>query len=348
MTKSPAISVIVPMYNAKKYIADCLDSILAQTFKDFEVVLVNDCSPDNSRQIAENYLEKFAGRLKIYDNEKNLGASLTRNKGLKISSGEYIFFIDSDDFITPTALEEMISLMKNYNAEVIYIEKYFKADDGGKIFEKKITQGAKRVSKPTFEPENLAERVDYISRKNFWGTPWSKFVRRDFLLNNEIFFPNLIPCEDHIWTFGLFFFAKRFLRVPNAIYVRRMSKGSEVRRKRTREQKFAYWLNASILGSKFLDQMLGRIEFFQKNIQYRYAMLEKLSTHMFELSFKSSLQIPQHSLYTALKKEFGNKLGDYDVLIPLLCAIINKYQKSIEQKNMQIAELEKRLNSPEC
>ena len=96
--------------------------------------------------------------------------------------------------------------------------------------------------------------------------------------------------------------------------------------------------------SKFLDQMLGRIEFFQKNIQYRYAMLEKLSTHMFELSFKSSLQIPQHSLYTALKKEFGNKLGDYDVLIPLLCAIINKYQKNIEEKNKQIAELKNQSN----
>ena len=219
MINAPAISVIVPMYNVEKYIANCLDSILAQTFKDFELILINDCSPDNSRQIAESYLDKFAGRLKIYDNEKNLGVSLTRNKGLKISRGEYIFFIDSDDFITPTALEEMISLMKNYNAEVIYIEKYFKADDDGKIFEKKITQGAKRVSIPTFEPDNLAERVDYISRKNFWGTPWSKFIRRDFLLDNELFFPNFVPCEDHIWTFGLFFFAKRFLRVPNAIYV---------------------------------------------------------------------------------------------------------------------------------
>lgn len=340
MTNAPEISVIVPVYNVEKYIANCLESILAQTFKNFEVVLINDCSPDNSRQIAESYLEKFAGRLKIYDNEKNLGVSLTRNKGLKISSGEYIFFIDSDDLITPTALEEMHKLMKNYNAEVIYIEKYFKADDDGKIFEKKISQGAKRVSKPTFEPEDLAERVDYISRKNFWGTPWSKFVRRDFLLNNEIFFPNLVPCEDHIWTFGLFFFAKRFLRVPNAIYIRRMSKGSEVRAKRTREQKFLYWLNASILGSKFLDQMLGKIEFFQKNIQCRYAMLEKLSTHMFELSFKSSLQIPQHSLYAAIKNKFGNELGDYDVLIPLLCSIINKYQKVIEEKNALIAKLE--------
>ena len=116
MTNSPAVSVIIPMYNAENYISDCLDSILNQTFKDFEVIVVNDCSLDNSGAIAESYLEKFGGRLKIYDNKKNLGAGSTRNKGLTLSRGDYIFFIDSDDFITPTALEEMILLMKNYNA----------------------------------------------------------------------------------------------------------------------------------------------------------------------------------------------------------------------------------------
>ena len=82
MASTPAISVVIPMYNAEKYISECLGSILAQTLQNFEVILVNDCSTDNSRQIAESYIEKFNGRLKIYDNEKNFGASVTRNNGL--------------------------------------------------------------------------------------------------------------------------------------------------------------------------------------------------------------------------------------------------------------------------
>ena len=344
MTNSPAISVIIPMHNAEKYIAYCLESILTQTFQDYEVVLVNDCSTDNSLAITESFIPKFGGRLKVYDNKINLGAGFTRNKGLTISRGEYIFFVDSDDMIIPTALEEMHTLAKYYEAEVVYLEKMFKTDDGGNFLDLRLTQGAKRVTKPTFEPDNLAERAEYIFQKNFWGTPWSKFVRRDFLLDNEIFFPGFFPCQDHIWTFGLFFFAKKFLRVPNAVYIWRMSTNSMTRAKRNREQKFVYWLKAAILGSKVLDQMLGRIDFFQQNIHYRYAMLEKLSTHMFELSFKYSLQIPQHSLYAAIKNEIGDKLGNYDVLIPLLCAIINKYQKNIEQKNTQIVELKKQAN----
>ena len=238
----------------------------------------------------------------------------------------------------------MILLMKNYNAEVIYIEKYFKTNDDGTILDIKLTQGAKHVSIPTFEPENLAERAEYIFEKNFWGTPWSKFIRRDFLLDNELFFPNFVPCQDHIWTFGLFFFAKRFLRVPNAIYIWRMSTNSLTRTKRTHEKKFAYWIRAFILGAKFLDKMLGRIDFFQQNVQYRYAMLEKLSTHMFELSFKYGVQIPQHDLYAAIKNDVGDKLGDYDILIPMLCAIINKYQKIIYVQNEQIVELKKQSN----
>ena len=86
MESNPAVSVIVPLYNAEKYIAECLDSLLAQTFQNFEVIVVDDCSTDNSRQIAESYLEKFGGRLKIFDNEKNSGAGGTRSLGDFISA----------------------------------------------------------------------------------------------------------------------------------------------------------------------------------------------------------------------------------------------------------------------
>ena len=107
----PSISVIIPLYNAEKYFGECLDSLLAQTFKNFEVIVVDDCSTDNSLAIAKSYLEKFGGRLKISRMYVNSGKpSLPRNKGLAVSRGEYIYFMDNDDLITPTAFEELYTL----------------------------------------------------------------------------------------------------------------------------------------------------------------------------------------------------------------------------------------------
>lgn len=86
MTNAPAVSVIIPMYNAENFIAEGLESILAQTLQDFEVIVVDDCSTDNSRAVVESYLEKFDGRLKIFSTEKNSGnGALPRNKGMNFS-----------------------------------------------------------------------------------------------------------------------------------------------------------------------------------------------------------------------------------------------------------------------
>ncbi|MBR4151501.1 MAG: glycosyltransferase family 2 protein [Selenomonadaceae bacterium] len=109
------------MYNAGKYIEECLDSLLAQTFQDFEVIVVDDCSMDNSVQIVESYKEKFYGRLQLVVLEKNSGGgSKPRNLVLKLSRGEYIFFVDSDDFIMLNALETLYTTAEEYDAEVVY------------------------------------------------------------------------------------------------------------------------------------------------------------------------------------------------------------------------------------
>ena len=110
--QQPAISVIIPLFNAARHIGECLDSLLAQTFTDFELIVVDDCSTDSSPTIVQSYAEKFGGRLKFYSNEKNSGPGASRNKGLMLSRGEYIYCLDADDMYTPTALEESYPLAK--------------------------------------------------------------------------------------------------------------------------------------------------------------------------------------------------------------------------------------------
>lgn len=147
-----AVSVIIPLYNAEKYIGECLDSVLAQTFQDFEVIVVDDASTDNSRAVVESYVEKFGGRLTVTNLKENSGSgAMPRNKGLLLSQGEYIFFLDADDMITPTALEELYALAKDYKADVVYCEKFYNADEDGTNIRVHTHQKGTLADTPTFE-----------------------------------------------------------------------------------------------------------------------------------------------------------------------------------------------------
>ena len=101
---NPVISIIVPVYNVEKYLDNCLKSILNQSFKDFEVILVNDGSKDKSGEICNIYSQKDS-RIKVF-NMENSGAGKARNKGLDLAQGKYIFFVDADDWLENNALEE--------------------------------------------------------------------------------------------------------------------------------------------------------------------------------------------------------------------------------------------------
>ena len=115
----PNISVIIPLYNAKEYIGKCLDSLLAQTFQNFEVIVVNDCSTDKSTDIVESFKEKFGERLKLTNTEKNSGGCgfVPRNVGLGLASGEYVFFVDADDYLAENALTILYTAAKENEAE---------------------------------------------------------------------------------------------------------------------------------------------------------------------------------------------------------------------------------------
>ena len=114
---SPTVSVIIPMYNAEKYLPVCLESILNQTFTDFELLVVDDCSTDSSYAVAESYLEKFGGRLKIISLPQNTGSgAVPRNVGLDLSRGKYVYFMDADDLLLDTAIETLCDYAENYQA----------------------------------------------------------------------------------------------------------------------------------------------------------------------------------------------------------------------------------------
>lgn len=344
--KTYAVSVIIPMYNAEKYVGECLESLLAQTFQDFEVIVVDDYSKDNSAKVIESYAPKFNGRLTLTVMERNTGSgALPRNKGLSLSQGEYVFFMDSDDFLKKSGLEEMYALAKKYVADVVYCEKYSTSTGTGQEFIDNIENICPNVGKmqrppfvdePTFETENLAERVNGILGRRFWVAPWGFFVHRNLLLENKIFFPHVKIAEDTIWTYGIIFYAKRFLRIPNIVYIRRFSEDSMTGTTRYSSQQINFCLNPVLLGLRSLDNLISRHEFFQSNSSCRHAVLKKLVNDMFAWSLNSAKNLTEDFIYLAIKKEFGKKLGDYDVLISMLCAALYKEKIAVNKINPEI------------
>ena len=357
----PAVSVVIPLYNAEKYIGECLDSILAQTFQNFEVIVVDDCSTDSSVAIVESYAEKFGGRLTISRLKKNSGGGgLPRNKGLAFSRGEYVFFMDADDIFTRTALEELYTLAKEYDADCVYCEKYFMSTGRGQEFIKNIHLAETRIQKPPFvenptlETNDLARRIEKAINSNYWVTPWLRLVSRNLLIENEIKFPSLIGSNDVAWTFEVLFCSKRFLIVPNCCYVRRIHEESVSFRKRTVSQHVHKWMDRTIRSLKDLDNFMKEIAFFKENPEYRFDVIGSFVEADFIKIFQACSTESPFDVYEIFRKEFGEYLGEQDVLIPVLCAAINTQQKInamnvqqfneyAEQAQARIAELENEL-----
>lgn len=111
------ISIIVPVYNSEKYLGNCIDSILKQTYREFELILIDDGSRDNSGLICDSYLEKDS-RIKVF-HQVNSGVSCTRNRGIQEATGDYIMFVDSDDYLKNDCLEVLYNNIKEYSADIV-------------------------------------------------------------------------------------------------------------------------------------------------------------------------------------------------------------------------------------
>jgi len=114
----PNVSIIVPIYNVEPYLHRCLDSLVNQTLKDIEIICINDCSPDNSLDILKEYAEKDE-RINIINFEKNQGVSVARNTGIEIAKGEYIGFVDSDDYVDLDFYEKLYKKARETDADMV-------------------------------------------------------------------------------------------------------------------------------------------------------------------------------------------------------------------------------------
>ena len=169
------VSIIVPVYNVEKYLAKCLDSLVNQTLEDVEIIVVDDGSKDNSQQIIDEFQTKYPDKIKSFV-KKNGGLSDARNFGLDRARGEYIGFVDSDDYVTAEMFEEMYSLAQKYDAEMV-ICNLQKVDENGKILQK-LTQVPNMPEKI-----DLAKNLSVFSDLGYFAC--NKLFRRELFENKR-------------------------------------------------------------------------------------------------------------------------------------------------------------------
>ena len=282
-SKAPAISIIIPMYNTEKYITQCLESVAGQTFKDYEVIVIDDCSTDNSVAVVEKLSSAFDGRLQLLKLKKNNGSpGIPRNKGLKQAKGKYITFLDSDDMLIDTALEELFNIAEQTQADVLHANQFITAKDRSEDFtlntaiELDSWEDSPPVKKMVSISDSLAERVRTFADKGIIWSCWNKFFRRDFLISNKIEFATITYSEDMPFCFKALCLAGKYVRIPNIFYMYRYRQGSIQHRSVTAEQLIKMYLEVLIEGTKIFDEFMSKVPFFNEedNLEYRYMVLD--------------------------------------------------------------------------
>ena len=185
--QQPLVSIIVPIYNVEKFLRQCLDSIVNQTYSNLEIILVDDGSPDNCGAICDEYAAKD-DRIAVIHKE-NEGVSAARNDGIERATGEWVMFVDPDDWLEIDCCSEVMKKVKKIDAELIYFQRYVNYEDG-KLLKKFPPIGSRQLSRDDLQTLQFDALADYVVSFGFESTaPWSKFYRRSFLIKNSCRFP---------------------------------------------------------------------------------------------------------------------------------------------------------------
>ncbi|WP_157159380.1 glycosyltransferase family 2 protein [Brachyspira pilosicoli] len=247
------VSIVVPVYNVENYLRECLESIINQTLKEIEIICIDDCSTDNSYSILEEYSKKD-DRILLIKNPKNMGVSYSRNIGIKESKGEYIGFIDSDDYISKDYYENLYNTAKKYNSDVVNTLNVSN-DKQGKIYNYwcHIDNFVKRKKYYEYESNNLFNNVDFYSKYLVTFNPVNKIFLKKFILEKDIYFieKKINAAEDADFIIRL------FLNSPKVSF--------------NNHSKYFYRINSNSSTSmayKYLKYNLSAIEYMENTINY--------------------------------------------------------------------------------
>lgn len=218
LPKMIKITIIVPVYNVSIFLPKCLNSLIKQTLQEIEIICIDDCSTDNSVAIINEFMAKDS-RIKLIKHSINQRQGMARNNGIKQANGEYIWFVDSDDYLNnDKALEEVWQIAKKHNPDLIDTDIDFILNG--------ISKGESNALMRDFSGLNVADtKIAYLYQNWFTYYPCIAIFKREFLVTNSLVFPTNVLHEDIVIIFWKML-AKSIYVVPKAYYAYNMRSGS--------------------------------------------------------------------------------------------------------------------------
>lgn len=234
---NPKVSVIMPVFNTVSYVEEAVNSILSQTFRELEVIIINDGSTDGSETIL-NEVSNRDNRITLI-NKKNEGSAIARSLGLKMAKGDYLYFMDSDDILESCALERCYERALESNLDILIFDAVSFSED--KNFRAEGFDYCKKghVGSGVYDG---VEIIDYLLSKDLFRVPpWIHFVKRDLVIENGIdFYPGIIN-EDELFFSQIYFFAKRVGYIPEDFFRRRLRPNSTMTTKFSMKRVISYF-----------------------------------------------------------------------------------------------------------
>lgn len=314
MNKIKEVSIIIPVYNIKKYLRQCLDSVINQSFQNTEIIIINDCSTDGSYNIIEEYQKKYPD-ISVVSLEKNLGLGNARNEGLKIATGKYIVFIDSDDWVKPDYIEILYSNITKYNCDLI-IANHYTFDDKTKYL--------KPFNHPdmfyNFIIDSAENKQKILTLRMIWSV-WNKIYDRNFLLKNDIYFKTN-KMEDILFIYETVLKSAGFMFIKDATYYYRINRKDSIMYNKT--DRIYNCIKAASEIKKFLKSQ-NLFETYKKSF---YPYIALLFAAEFEVSSLSSGQLAKISLilkrvfFNGMKIPFYKTYDKFSYKIRLFCFYI--------------------------
>ena len=282
MTK---VSIIVPVYNVEKYLKKCLDSLINQTLKEIEIIIVNDGSTDNSELIIKIYTENYPDKIKVI-NKENGGLSDARNYGIPYATGEYIAFLDSDDYVELDTYEKMYNKAKEDGSDLVECDFIWEYPDRKKIDTGKIYN-------------NKKEMLTYAR-----VVAWNKLIKRSLIEEHKMEFPKGLRYEDVEFFYKMvpYYNKVSFVKEPLIHYIQRSSSISNTQNERTKE---IFTIMDNVI--KYYKEN-NLYEEYKTELEYTYARL-LLCSSLFRITKIEDAKIRKQLLnetWTRLNNEFPN------------------------------------------
>lgn len=300
------ISVIVPIYNVEEYLEECLDSVVAQTFSDWEMILVDDGSTDGSGEIAEKYAQKYDNIFVIH--QANEGLSAARNTGLNVAKGEYVYFLDSDDYILDSTLQIVYETAKKNCAELVIFNginfEYDHNSPKNVIYTNKLVDEFKSWNNVLDGKQIFAKMIEESSLL-LCCVPL-QFVRRDIIIKNNLSFKQGILHEDNLYSFWLLMSINSGIIIDDVLYMRRL-RGDSITNTRISVNnvrswciifdEIINWCNNGKADEKTKEYIYKYLRFFFMDIVQYYCYLKRKDRKELKIQYRSVLEKAKQNKY---------------------------------------------------